>query len=437
MDNEYMQLSYLPSNFEVDKRFLSSRQEEDLKNFISKRYMRNKDNMQVITNNVTKAFIRNGSNIYSKEVQYPDWENKNWVKRRKREINLLEKYFNLNKQALFWTYKKNDKPKFKALHASEYVVSVSAEDEIRFVIVRVGQFLKQTGKDSSEIWYNFKMWKDGKVYKTQAEYWDTLPSSEQGWQQDDVNPNYKKLPFTLVSDGYAKPSLSPLPVMEMILAGGASWGDISAQLTFLKQIYGITDLSKSEWKKLVDQIKLFSIPDLGKSADGNSNTLNTLDLGDGKAQRDWQEFIKEPFKRLAYSEGVDINGLFSDIKVESGVARRLAMENIIAVRNSKIGLFEEFEERDQEVLIDLKIVNKESEVIYSDLDIGETRLDKETIEEKRQVNILNRYKAGTITKIEMIMEMEGLSEQEAKAKYRAITAERTGSKEIDFPSEEI
>ena len=342
----------------------------------------------------------------------------------------MEKYYNLNKQALFWTYKYNDKPRFKALHASEYVISQDVNEEVNFIIIRTGSFLKQLTNKTSETWYYFKMWKNGKVYKVGARSWEELPLAETSWTLDENNDTYKKLPFTLIGKDNAKPFISVLPDMENIISGGIAFGDISAQRNFMKFLYGITHLNASDWEEFNKQIGLFQNANLPiKEGSTGQSELRSLDLGDGTAQKDWQDFITQSLKRLAYSEGVDINGLFGDLKVESGTARRLAMENIIAVRDSKIGEWEEFEEDDQEVLIELKIAKNPSEVIYSDLDMGETKIDKENAEKLRQENIINRYNNWAITKIQMIKELEGLTDEEARARYKEVARERTGSEE--------
>jgi len=432
-ESEYMILPYNPSIFEADKRFLNGKQSQDLANYIAKRYYKNKKNMDLIQENTTKTFVRSGSNIYSKDVSYPEWEKKKWIKRRKREIGKLEQYYNLNARALFWTYNINGKEKFKALHASEFIQVEDVNNDVLYTIVKVGKSA-DINKDQKAILYNFKIWKAGKIYKVIAEDWDLLPKVLTSDLLDKDQSNYEVLPFTLIGKDNSTPVLSPLIIMECVLAGGVAWGDISARRNFLKQIYGSTMLSAPKWKELVKQLGLFDVPDLKRSEDGQNNTLSTLDLGDGKTQLEWMEFIEKSFKRLAYAEGVDINGLFSDVKVESGVARILAMENIVTVRDSKIGEWEEFEEEDQQVLQDLKIVNKESEVIYADLIPGETALTKEQTEKQRQENITYRYANGTITKVMMVMEMEGLNESEAQERLKAIETERTGSENGDSKS---
>ncbi len=427
MANEkYMQIPYFPTIFEKDKRFLDGNQVADLKTFIEQRYYKNKESMKIIVENITKAFIRNGSNIYSKFVGYPEWDEDKWIEQRRRRINILEQYRNQNEQSLFWTYVIDNKPYFKALHASEFIYSSDVNDNVEFVIIKTGEFLKQLTDTTSETWYIFKIWRDGSIYKVEAENWDKLPLDLSDSDLDEGQETYDVLPFTLIGNNKAKPTLSVLPEMESILSGGVAWGDISAQRAFLNQLLGVTNLSSSEWEDVIKQMGLFKVPDLKRSEDGDSNDMRSLDLGDGKTQIEWQNFIKESFKRLAYAEGVDINGLFSDIKVESGVARRLSMENIISVRDTKIGEWEEWEDRDQEVLISLGIVKSKSEVVYSPLELGETLLDKETTEKIRQENVLNRYKNGSITKVQYIQEMEGLNESEARQRFNEISKERIG-----------
>jgi hypothetical protein len=61
--------------------------------------------------------------------------------------------------------------------------------------------------------------------------------------------------------------------------------------------------------------------------------------------------------------------------------------------------------------------------------MGETKIDKENAEKLRQENIVNRYNNWAITKIQMIKELERLTDEEARARYKEVAKERTGSEE--------
>lgn len=441
MDNNFYAIPYDPTSFEIDKRYLKGRQARDLKNFISKRYTRNKEHIKAINTNLVKTFIRNSSNIYKNKVLYPEWQDEKMINKRKNALAELEKYYNLNQQALLWMFKINKKWNFKALHSSDYIASFDILGNIEKVIVRTGTRLQQLSNNSSEVWYSFKMWVQGTIYNCIAKDWNSLPSIisnkttldyNTSWIIDNTQSTFDYFPFTIIGIDVATPISSSLITIENIVSGAFGWGEIAGQRNFLKQLVGKTMMTQAEWTKLNEQIGLMSNIDL-KLREGASDqpSLDVLDLGDAKAQLDYYSFIKEALKQIAYSSGVDINGLYSDMKVESGTARLLAMQNIISVRNDNIRVWSEFEERNQELMINLGIISNESSVEYFPLPIGETQLDKETLEEKRQANILNRFKNGTITRFEMIKEMENLTEEEARIKMNQIDKER--GNQIDMP----
>lgn len=440
MANDFFVLPYNPSDYEIDKRYIDKEQVDDVIQFISERYSKNKKHILPIVENTMATFINNGSNIYSGEVLYPDWEDEKFIKRRRSTLALLEKYYNANKYALKWNYIKNKKAKSKALHASEFIIMEDDKLENKTVIIRTGEYNHAISSENSEIWYYFKMWNNGTVYSTKAKNWDFLPplnteyednNYNTGWEFDKDQKKYKVLPFSLIGSDRAQPLKSTLPTIENIISGGVAWGDIAAQRGFLKVLLGKTSLNASEWKTFNENIGLFLNPNLKQTDSDIQNSVELVDMGDAKTQLEWQEFIKDSLKRIAYSEGVDVNGLFSELKVESGTARILAMENIIRVRDSKIPIWEDFEEEDQEVLKEMGIISNTSEVVYSELGIGETKLDRENLEEKRQANIINRYKNGTITRIMFVMEMENLTESEAIAMIKTVDSER--GEDINMP----
>jgi len=82
-------------------------------------------------------------------------------------------------------------------------------------------------------------------------------------------------------------------------------------------------------------------------------------------------------------------------------------------------------------MVKLGVVPNESEVIYHPLPIGETELEREELEEKRQLNITNRFKNGTITRLQMIKELEGLTDAEALTRMKQIDEQR--GNDIDMP----
>ncbi len=435
----YLSLPYNPSDFEMDKRYLDGLQIDDIKDFIAERYVRNKDNIKTIVEFFVKAFIESASNIYSLPVNYPEWDMKDkWIEKRRIAIHALEKYRELNKQALLWQYKVNKDWKFKAYHASDFIAIKDDYGQLNYVIIRTGQYLK-VNAGSYEVWYYFKLWKDSKVYQTTAENWSSIPSlpengeiprveegdNNTGWSIDPNQANFDIFPFTLIGNDIAKPVLSTLTIIENIRSGGSSWGEIAEQRAFIDAVYGIGNMAQSKWTEIIDKISAFEFPLIPLASDGvNQNDLKALSLGAGDNQKKWADLLDNSIKKMANALGVDTNGMLGDLKIESGTARRISLEPVVNVRNDKIVIFREFEEENQQLLIKLGITNIESEVEYADLDIGATELEKEQVEANRQANITNRYKNGTITKLQMIQEMEMLNEDQAKKRLNEVYEER-------------
>jgi hypothetical protein len=448
---DYLSLPYDPTIFEKDYRYLKGSHISDILAYISKKYSKNKDYITPLVENTTMDFIRNSANIYKKGVNYTDWDESEWVERRISSLAELEAYKKLNRQAMQWTYIIDGEAYFKALQASMYIVLYGDDGKKQSVIVKTGEFLKSTGASSSDKWFYFSQWIDGKVYECTAQDWQSLPIltgqqevNAKGYSEGTTRRNtdwkeiadYNILPFTLIGKDIAMPQLSVIPEYENVVSAGTAYGEIVAERNFANMIYGQNNMSEADWAKIIKGFGMMEYPNIPPSEGGNNEqALSSLNLGDGKTQQEWTDIITKGLSRLAHSLGANVNGLYGEVKIESGASRRLQMENIIDVRNETIVDFREFERRDQELLIALGVVNETSEVIYNDLDMGLTELDKETAEEKRQFNINNRYEKGTITKIQQIAEIENITEEEARARQAEILNERAGG--VDGENSEI
>ena len=442
-----MNMPYNPEQFEKDKRYLEGLHVEDVKEFISKRYSRNKEHIKDIISFLVEDFVRGGSNVYRNAPTYKDWEDESWVERRRVALYNTEKYGLLNIQALQWTYKDNNEWMFRSLQASDFIIIYNKSGETDNVIIRTGQFI--SSENNQDIMYHFKMWResDKMVYKCTADSWSSLPDINQTFEENDINtawvkdpdqPKYKYLPFTLLGNNLAMPILSTLTTLENIISGGAAFGDIAAQRAFLDMIYGVTGLKAGDWAKLMTDIGLMKMPNI-PSKEGGSNavqpTLNNLKLGDGKVQNDWFDFMIKTLKMVAHAKGVDTIGMFGELKVESGAARRLMLQPVAIVRNERINTFMDFERRDQQLLINLGVVSNFSEIEFAALDMGETENEKEETETKRIANIKERFTIGTITRIEMISEIERISIEEAELKNKEVIKESSGGEENETNQE--
>jgi hypothetical protein len=114
-----------PDNFIKDLDYLSGIHSKHLSEFIQKKFSKNANNMEPKKVDLAKLYIGNQSNIYSNEVDYGvdiASEIFSYLRLKKNEQSKLEKYLNLNKQALLWTYVRRNKLRFKALHCSEYYI---------------------------------------------------------------------------------------------------------------------------------------------------------------------------------------------------------------------------------------------------------------------------------------------------------------------------
>jgi len=438
----YLRIDYSPANYRRDLEYLRGQNIGHVKEYNSKRYKRNKEYISDITNFLTKDFIRNGANVNRKPLRYIDWESEtaaengdDWVDRRRVSLHQLEKYKNLNGQALHWTYKQDDLWMFKALHASEYLIIYDEAAKIKAYIIQTGEYAAQEGK---KLFY-FMLWINGRVYKTVASSWLRLPEIENIKNGEKITSewvlnidetgdysNYKKFPFSIIGGDIAFPISSILPVLENIMSGGAAYGDIAAQRSFLDMIYGVSRLSPAKWQKFMKDIGMFKYPNIPIDDSGSNSQqgqVNSLKLGDGNVQMQWFNFMTMFLKMVAHAEGVDHIGMFGDIKVESGTARRMMLESVINVREENINTFRSFELMDQGLLIDLEIVSQRSRIVYPELDIGLSELEKQQIEKARQANIKERYSNKTITRVQFVMETERLTKKEAQKRIREIDAE--------------
>ena len=123
-----MYLVYDPTKFEKDLRYLMGTHKSDIKTFIATKFKKNADSIEIKKLDLSKLYVNNQSNIYSNNVEYDlSFEDFPYLENRKWELFKLEKYKNLNKQALLWTYlDRFGNIGFKALHASEFLISRDA-----------------------------------------------------------------------------------------------------------------------------------------------------------------------------------------------------------------------------------------------------------------------------------------------------------------------
>lgn len=432
-----------PDNFIKDLDYLSGIHSKHLSEFIKKKFSKNANNMEPKKVDLTKLYIGNQSNIYSNEVNYGvdiASEEFSYLRQKKNEQSKLEKYLNLNKQALLWTYVRKNKLMFKALHCSEYYIDTDNFGELESVIIKTGSYYDELGV----LQYKFLGYKDGKIYSKTAISWLFLGEMEKGddgiekltnkikienWFFDNTNPDeftYQILPFNLISyDNIITPARSDLIDLENMLSGGYSYGEMTILISFLKKFLVTSGMSQASFEEFAAKFGInFSLGLIPNESD-----VKFLDTGTVDNQLNYQLFMSVILYFRANADGVDRYAIFPDVKVESGISRELQMKNIEQIRNMNIPIWENFEHKNFELIASIK--NKggsqafqvPTSVTYQK---NITSSEAENLERQIKEYDLNqkKYIDGVITKVELIMRSEKISEEDAEKKINEVQKER-------------
>lgn len=453
-----MFLVYNPDDFVKDLQYLSGIHSEHLLSFIKNKFSKNANNMEPKKVDLTKLYIGNQSNIYSNNVNYNVDIMQNefkYLRQRKNELSKLEKYLNLNKQALLWTFIKEQKISFKALHCSEYYIDTDNFGIVETVIIKVGSFYDEMGT----LQYKFLAFKNGKIYSKIALNWLMLGEVEkseagfdvitrkiivENWLYDESNPDkftYKILPFNLISfDNIIIPYHSDLIDLENMLSAGYSYGEMTILISFLKKFLVSSNMNEGDFVKFAEKFGInFSLGLISKESD-----VKFLDTGTVDNQLNYQLFMSVILYFRANADGVDRYAIFPDVKIESGISRELQMKNIEQIRNMNIPIWENFEYENFEVISSIKNEGgSQAFQVPSSVEYQKNITSSETENLERQIKEYDlnqkKYQDRVITKVELIMRSENITEEEAMKKVKSEQQNRTDDNpdEVDKMLKEI
>jgi len=432
-----MFLSYDPDNFLIDFRYLIGNHSSDLIAFTKTKFKNNADNIEIKKTDLSKLYINNQSNIYSNEVWYD--KQFDWLDQKKNEQATLEKYANQNGMALLWSFIENEIPVFKALHSSEFFIENDYLGKLKSVIVKAGSFYDEVGnlqslfltydlttkriyKAISQSWSMLPKYKNEKneTKEIKIELWDLYNEEFDGAKEFDV------LPFTLFTkDGVIQPYTSDLIAIENMMTASLGYAEMTILISFLKKVFLTSNLNDADFDDFADKFginfKMAKLP--------TGSEINFLDTGSVTNQLDYQTFFNNFLYLKANADGVDRYAVFPDLKVESGVSRAIQMKNIEQIRNSNIVLWKKFEQNNFKVLQNLR-VQTPSQVFYQK-NIIMSEMDVVDIEIKKYDLLERKYQGGVITKVELIMRSEDMSEQDAIHRITKAQKEREESEEIE------
>lgn len=432
-----MFLVYDPSKFEKDLRYLMGAHKTDIKTFIATKFKKNADSIEIKKLDLTKLYVNNQSNVYSNQVEYDlDFEDFPYLKNRKWELFKLEKYKNLNKQALLWTYlDRFGNIGFKALHASEFLISRDSYGQLDSVVIKVGSYYDNIG----QIHYIFYGFKDGFIHRKEATSWATLGEIDEkgkitdlieinNWELlnakiPDVELNLQKdydvLPFNLVSeDNIIEPEFSDLIDIENMTAAAYGYAEMTIIISFLKKAMFMGSINAGDFKDFAEKFGInFDIAKFPANTD-----MKVLDMGTVQNQLDYQTFNNNFLYFRANADGVDRYAIFPDLKVESGISREIQMKNIEQIRNVNIVTWERFEFDNWQVITSLGFQAPEK-VKYQE-GITSSLIEKVEKDMKLLEMFEKQFNLGIITKKELIANVLGITIEQANDKILEIQKER-------------
>lgn len=429
-----MYLIYDPTKFEKDLRYLMGTHKSDIKTFIAAKFKKNKDSIEIKKLDLSKLYVNNQSNIYSNNVEYDlSFEDFPYLENRKWELFKLEKYKNLNKQALLWTYlDRFGNIGFKALHASEFLISRDSYGQVDSVIIKVGSHYDDIG----QIHYIFFGFKNGFIHKKEATSWSTLGELDEKGKQTDLllienwqllntkipeiySKDYETLPFNLVSeDNVIEPELSDLVDIENMTAAAYGYAEMTIIISFLKKAMFMGSINAGEFKDFADKFGInFDVAKFPTNTD-----MKVLDMGGVQNQLDYQTFNNNFLYFRANADGVDRYAIFPDLKVESGISREIQMKNIEQIRNVNIVTWKRFEFENWQTIKSLGFTAPEK-VKYQE---GITSSIIEKIE--KDIKLFDYYEkqyiSNIISKAEFTSNVLGITIEQAEEKILKLQKER-------------
>lgn len=402
-------LEYDPTMFAIDQRYLEGSHDNDLKRMVNYRFKSNAKNLKVLNPKLTRAYMRNKSNVYKYPVDYQgsfDDQSKtdDEIKRRLKVSRMsLERFVNLNGRALAWCYVKKMGsaivPFFKALGPSRYYVRYDESGEmIKNVYVINGSFLKD-GKTL----FKFMNWNvsDGKIYQKAMESWEDLGATPPeplegdncGWF--DLKKSFKVLPFTEMRlNDSAAPLKSNMVDIENETVAADAYIRYGLVLSAIVKWMVASNSKVGLIDRMVDDFGDLSA--MFKSTN-STDVIKAIEQPSTQNQLNYRDYIMDYLKMIAQNDGVDLVGMFPNIPFESGIARRQRFQNVIDVRQEMVSLFAEFEADDWGVINAITGISIPENIIFKPMPSQIDPVEEADLKLKDQNHLSNKFENRTIT----------------------------------------
>ena len=288
---------------------------------------------------------------------------------------------------------------FDALGPSRYYVRYDQTgQQILNVYIINGSFLKD-----GKVLFKFFNWNstDRKIYMMPLESWDDLGKAEPaplngeptGWI--DTGKSFKVLPFTemKINDSAAPQKSNMVDIENETVAGDAymRYGMIlSAIVKWM--------VASNAKTPLIDRM----VDDFGDLAamfktSNSTDVIKAIDQPSTQNQLNYRDYIMEYLKMVAQNDGVDLVGMFPNLPIESGVARRMRMGNVSDVRQEMISLFTEFEADDWPVINEITGIPLPDGVRYSPIPSQLDPIEEADLKLKNQQYLSGQFENRVIT----------------------------------------
>jgi hypothetical protein len=205
MNNEVYSdfLNYNPDNFVEDYIYFKARHQNNLRQFINKRFPITADAIACIPENIVKSFVKAGAKTFKFGFKIIGFNSSDAFLKKIYDYSLpvlikSEQYYILNQYAGIWYYLEGDAIKTKALHSSEFYREIGEDGKTKKVIVKKSSYIKDLKKV-----HVFLKYEDGKISRAAAENWNDLvieSFNEIPSGIGNLPAIYKTLPFLFITD---------------------------------------------------------------------------------------------------------------------------------------------------------------------------------------------------------------------------------------------
>jgi len=420
------QIAYNPAELEINRVYFERVHKLHLEAYKQKRFKNNSNKMEIIMQDILYSYITNISNAYKYGINYDglrdsDGDYEEWLSDCISEKVTFEKYFRLDKQALLYTYISNGTIKCKAFNAGRFYIEYD-ENGVPFLwVIKTGFSRITTTQEDYDLLHHFKKFeiKDGvgtitkKVIKTlkndSYEGWDLLPDwKSDEWIADEIIIDGAKIkpsfnvntpPFVLLGDNLLRGEVSNLIALENETVTGDAYAVLGLLMSILYKALVTGGINPDDWETFVDNFGLqFNVAKLPAGANATM-----LQMPENVNADNYKKYFQGITRMLLQGDGGDPSSMFEDVKVESGTARQLQMQNIETVRNDYIEIYKRKEREWWNIVKSLKPTIKiPTKIYFNPLPLGLTKTEIEDLENKQIDKIQKAFDSGVITRQEKI-----------------------------------